>query len=175
MAATRKPKKLDAEGLWNYALRALGQRAHSANELKSKLFRRAGNPEDVAAAMAKLREYGFADDTKFSEAFAASRLQNQGFGRFRVLRDLRSKRVASSIAETVVGKTFANTDEQDLIQKYLDRKYRGKNLAEFFKEEKNLANAYRRLRTAGFSSSGSLAVLNRHARGLELWEEPEEE
>jgi regulatory protein len=175
MAAPRKPKKLDAEQLWEYALRVLGQRAHSANEIRSKLLRRAEHAADVTAAMAKLREYGLADDTKFSEAFAASRLQNQGFGRFRVLRDLRSKRVDQSVAEAVVGKTFANTNEVELIQKYLDRKYRGKNLADFFKEQKNVASAYRRLRTAGFSSSGSLSVLNRYVRGLEFPDQSEEE
>ncbi len=175
MTRPRKPKKLDADALWNYALRALGQRAHSANELRIKLSRRAENAGDVNAAMEKLREYGLADDTKFSEALAASRLQNQGFGRFRVLRELRSKRVAGAVAESVVAKTFAGTDEKDLIQKYLDRKYRGKNLAEFFKDQKNLAGAYRRLRTAGFSGRGSLEVLNRYSKGFEEWNEPEEE
>ncbi len=149
-------------------MRALGQRAHSATELRQKLSRRAESPADVNAAMAKLREYGFADDQKFSEAFAASRLQNQGFGRFRVLRDLQSKRVAPAVAEDAVEKTFAGTDEPDLIQRFLERKYRGKDLAEFFKEEKNLASAYRRLRTAGFSSSGSLSVLKRYASDVRI-------
>ena len=37
----RKPRHLDAEGLWNYALRALGGRAHSSGEMREKLGRRA--------------------------------------------------------------------------------------------------------------------------------------
>ena len=140
-----------------------------------KLARRAETAADVTGVMSKLREYGLADDSKFSEAFAVSRLQNQGFGRFRVMRELRSKRVSQNVADDAVSKTFAGTDERDLIQKYLDRKYRGKNLMEFFKEEKNVAGAYRRLRTAGFSSSASLSVLNRYARGLDLPEEIEDQ
>ncbi len=175
MALRGKPKKLESEALWEYALRILGQRAHSANEVKQKLLRRAASPEDVPAAMAKLREYGLADDQKFSETFASSRLQNQGFGRFRVLRDLRSKQIGSTVAEGAVEKTFAGTDERQLIEKYLERKYRGKNLPEFLQQEKNLASAYRRLRTAGFSSSASLSVLRRYAKELPDWDVPEEE
>jgi len=169
-----KPKKLDAEALWGYALRALGQRAHSASELRQKLSRRAESAGDVNIAMEKLRDYGFADDQKFSEAFAASRLQNQGFGRFRVLRELQSKRVASTVAEDAIEKTFAGMEEQDLISRFLHKKYRGKDLTEFFKEEKNLASAYRRLRTAGFSSSCSLSVLRRYRQETPDWNEVEE-
>ena len=171
-----KPKKLNGGALWEYALRVLGQRAHSANELKQKLSRRSESEGDVAAVMAKLREYGFADDTKFSEAFASSRLQSQGFGRFRVLRDLRTKRVPGEVAEAAVEKTFAGTDERELIQRFLERKYRNKNLKAFLQEEKNLASVYRRLRTAGFSSGNSLSILKRYAQQVENWTpfEPDE-
>ncbi len=169
MAVRGKPKKLDGEALWEYALRVLGQRAYSANELRQKLSRRSESSADVTATMGKLREYGFADDTKFSEAFATSRLQNRGFGRFRVLRDLRSKRVSGNVAEAAVEKTFAGTDERELIQRFLERKYRAKNLEEFLKEEKNLASVYRRLRTAGFSSGNSLSILKRYAQKVEDW------
>jgi regulatory protein len=175
MAARPKPKKLDENGLWSYALRALGQRAHSANELKRKLAQRAQSPTDLNAALAKLREYGFTDDARFSESFAAARLQNQGFGRSRVLRDLRSRRVAPSTAEQAIEKVFSGTDEQELIQQFLVRKYRGKNLAEFLAEEKNFAAVYRRLRTAGFRSSHVLSVLKRYWSKADEWVESEPE
>ena len=173
MARAAKPKKLDEEALWQYALRALGQRAHSASELKQKLSRRANSPADVSAVMRKLQEYELTDDRKFSEAFAASRLQNQGFGRFRVVRELRARRVAPSIVENAVEKAFAGAFEDDLIQRFLERKYRGKDLRELLKEEKALAGVYRRLRTAGFSSSGSLSALKRYSS--KEWDEPPEE
>jgi len=174
MERARKSKKLNAEALWNYALRVLGQRAHSANEIRSKLLRRAESRADVDQTMLKLREYGFTDDRKFSEAFATARLQNEGFGRLRVLRDLQTKRVASDVAAAAIEKTLVGTDEPELIQRFLERRYRGKNLREHLREEKNLASAYRRLRTAGFTSSGSLKVLKRFASLAEDWEEPPE-
>ena len=102
----RKTPKLDESALWDYALRALSQRAHSANDLKQKLARRSESPEGVTAVMAKLHEYGMADDKKFSETFASSRLQNQGFGRSRVLQDLRTRRVSGGVAEKAVEQDF---------------------------------------------------------------------
>jgi regulatory protein len=174
MGRARKPKKLNTQALWNYALRLLGQRAHSANEIRAKLLRRAELPRDVDETMVKLREYGLADDQKFSEAFAAARLQNEGFGRLRVLRELQTKKVASNIASNAVEKTFVGTDEGELIERFLERRYRGKNLKEHLKEQKNLASAYRRLRTAGFTSAGSLKVLKRFTRLDADWEEPPE-
>jgi regulatory protein len=175
MAVHGKPKKLDSGGLWDFALRVLGQRAHSANELRQKLSKRSESAVDVGVVMEKLRDYGLTDDTKFSEAFATSRLQNRGFGRFRVLRDLRSKSVSGNIAQAALEKTFAGTDEVELIQRFLERKYRGKKLTEFLQEEKNLVNVYRRLRTAGFSSGNSLSTLKRYAQQVEDWSGFEED
>ena len=175
MPSPLNPRKLDANRLWEYALRALAQRAHSVAEIRQKLARRALSPDLIAPTLEKLREYGLADDEKFSQSFASARLENQGFGRGRVLRDLRAKRVGSKTAEEAVAKVFAETDEAELINQFLARRYRGKNLREHLQHEKNLASAYRRLRTAGFSSSGSLAALKRFKTDLPEWEETEEE
>jgi regulatory protein len=171
--AVRHSPKLTESALWEYALRVVGHRAHSAAELRRKLFRRAESPAALAAVMEKLREYSFVDDQKFSGVFAASRLQNRGFGRIRVLNDLRAKQVSSAIAEEAVAKVFEGTDEQTLIQQFLGRKYRSIDLKTFLQEEKNLASAYRRLRVAGFSSQGSLTALRRYNQQAEDWSEPE--
>ena len=175
MEAHRKPKQLDPKGLWEYALRVLGRRAHSVGELRVKLARRAQKQADVGEVLNKLREYGLADDVTFSEAFASSRLQNSGFGRLRILRELRAKRVAPAVADKAVEKTFAGSEESELIERFLARKYRNTDLRDHLKDEKNLANAYRRLITAGFSGRISLSVLKRYASSERDWDEPPEE
>lgn len=114
-----------------------------------------------------------ADDEKFSEAFASSRLQNDGFGRARVLRDLQAKRVPRPVAEKAVAKTFEQTEERQLAAQFLLRKYRNKDLAELLKEQKQFAGAYRKLRLAGFSSSVSLSLLKEYANGTAEWVDPE--
>lgn len=172
--APRKQTKLDEAELWNYALRILARKAYSAGEIKQKLSMRAAQASDVPTVLTKLKEYGFADDEKFSETFAQARLRNEGFGRSRVLRDLRTKRVSQKVAEKAIEATFAGTSEAELIDNFLARKYRSKDLAEFFKEQKNLSSAYRRLRTAGFSSAATLEALKRHAKHAADWDVEEE-
>lgn len=170
----RKQKKLDEGGLWDYALRILARKAYSAAEIRDKLNRRAVSSSDVPTVLTKLKEYGFADDEKFSEAFAQARLRNQGFGRSRVMRDLQSKHIAPKVAEEAIEKTFAGTSEAELIDNFLARKYRSKDLTVFLQEEKNLASAYRKLRLAGFTSDATLAALKRHGRHSADWEVIEE-
>lgn len=170
MAGGRIPRKLNEAELWEYALRVLSRRAHSAGELRQKLAARAEIRSDVDAAMAKLREYGFADDVKFSEAFAGSRLRNRGFGPSRVLHELRAKRIPAAVAADAVEKAFDGADEVQLAHSFLERKYRGKDLKAFLREEKNLAAAYRRLRTGGFSSATALTVLKRYSRQAGEWD-----
>jgi regulatory protein len=58
-----------------------------------------------------------------------------------------------------------------MIEQYLQRKYRGHNLAELLCDEKRLASAFRRLRTAGFSAGGSIKVLKRYAAEAERLED----
>jgi regulatory protein len=175
MVVPRKPKLLGPDELWNYSLRLLAQRPYSVAELKTKLLRRSDSPSVVTETLAKLQDYGMADDEKFSEAFASSRLQNDGFGRARVLRDLRAKRVPRTVAEKVVSKTFEKTEESQLALQFLERKYRGKDLGALLQDEKQFASAYRRLRVAGFSSGTSLSLLKRYAKGTGEWIEPEPE
>jgi len=160
----RKPKLLHFDELLNLALRALGGRAHSAGELREKLRRRAEQAADVDAVLAKLKEIGYLDDRRFAEAYAAARLESEGFGKARVLGDLRRHRVAPQLAQQVTDKAYQDTSETDLIESFLKRKYRGKRLGPFLAEPKNLAGAYRRLRYAGFSAGASIRVLKLYAK-----------
>src|SRR5580700_4659347 len=172
--AKRQPQPLDRDKLLNVALRALGGRAHSSGELREKLRRRAQNNEDVDAVLAKLKESGYLNDRQFAEAYAAARLQDQGLGKMRVLRDLRQRRVAPKLAEQVTEQTYEKTNETDLIEDFLRRKYRGKQLGAFFSDEKNLAAAFRRLRYAGFAAGTSIRVLKRYANQPEVLDALEE-
>lgn len=157
-----KPKKVDNAKLWDYALGALSRRALTAGELRAKLEQRAEDPSIVPAVMAKLKEYGYLDDKRFAESFAAARLENQGLGKQRVLRDLRQRRVNQPEAEAAVAKTFEGADEAALIEDYLKRKFRGVNLGETMRDPAKLSSAYRKLRYAGFSGGNSIRVLKRY-------------
>jgi regulatory protein len=176
--AQQKLRRLDAEALWAYALRALSSRAHSISELRDKLRRRAEREADVEDVLSRLKRYGYLDDRRLAESYTASRLENEGLGRLRVLRDLRRKRVAPAVAEQAVREAYRETDEIRLIEGFLERKYRKIPLKAYLAEPRHLASAYRRLRLAGFSSGTVIQVLKRYAEEaetLESLEPPEEE
>ena len=172
---SKKPRKLDATALWEYALRALGSRAHSVSELRQKLRRRAVSASDVGPALSKLAEYGYLDDRRYAETYAAARLESRGHGQHRVLRDLIKHRVPAAVAHRAVQAVFQDTNETELIEAFLRRKYRGVSLGEHLSEPRNLASAYRRLCYAGFSSGGAIRVLKRYSGQAEELEPLEEE
>lgn len=163
----RKPEPLDRAALLDYALKALGLRAMSSADLRSRLLRRAAHPSDIDGVIEKLEESGLLDDRRFAGSYAAARLENQGFGRLRVLSDLRQRRVPSSVADQAVQQVFQDTDEVQLVEQYVKRKYRGKDLAAHFSEQKNVLSAFRRLRAAGFGPGPAIQVLKRYAQGVD--------
>ena len=139
----------------------------STGELREKLKRRAERAADIEAVIAKLKDYGYLNDRQFAEMYASRRLENEGFGKARVLSDLRTKRVAPTVAERAVTRAFDGTDEVQLIEQFLARKYRRTPIGEVISEAKGLASAYRKLRGAGFSHSNSMRVLKRHGKDAE--------
>jgi regulatory protein len=159
----REVKRLDREGLLAYSARILAARTQTVSELRGKLARKAATAADVDEVIARLKENGYLNDQRLAESFANWRRDNEGFGKDRVIRDLMSRRVPPETAKRATEKAYATADEMEMIGQFLERKYRGKNMAELFKEDKHLASAYRRLRTAGFSSSNSLRALKQYA------------
>jgi regulatory protein len=178
MDEDRKVRRLDKERLWNYALRALGGRAHSTGELREKLRRRAEKVDDVEATITRLKDSGYLNDQRFAEGYAMSRLSNERFGKTRVLRDLRGRRVAPGLAEKTVGDVYRDVDEPALIEEWVRKKYRLAPREGLFQEDKDMASAYRRLLRAGFRSGEVIRVLKKFARNPELldeWEPPAED
>src|SRR5580658_621949 len=106
-----KRNALDAERLWAYALKSLGGRAQSTGDLRERLRLRAERLADVDYTLARLKDLGYLDDKRFAESFAEARLSNDKLGSTRVIQDLRRRRVAPSLAETTVRKTYEDVDE----------------------------------------------------------------
>lgn len=170
----KKPKTLDQNALLDYAGMALSARAQSLSELRTRLRRRAADPQDVEIVIAKLKENGIVDDTRFAASYVSWRRENQGLGKTRVLHDLMARRVAPAVAREAVDEAYKEVDEIALIETYLEKRYRGKDLGALLAEPKHLASAFRRLRTAGFSAGNSIKVLKRFAaRAEELEDSPD--
>ena len=173
-----KPRRLQSDALWNYALKVLAGRSYSTGELREKLRRRAEKATDVEPTIARLKDYGYLDDRRFAEAFASARLTNDKLGSTRVIQDLRQRRVAPALAESTVRKVYEETNEQELIGDWIRRKYRTASHKGLFGEDKEMAAAYRRLLRAGFRTGEIIRALKKFAKNPELldsFEPPEEE
>ena len=174
----RKKRPLEGEALWSYALRVLGGRAHSTGELREKLRRRASRLGEVDDVLARLKDHGYLNDQRFAENFAASRLANDKLGRIRVVQDLRQRRVAPALAERAARQVYQEVNEEALIEEWIRRKYRLAPRERLFREDKDLAAAYRRLLRGGFRSGDIVRVLKRFAANpdlLDSFEPPEEQ
>jgi len=163
----------------SYAARILSARAQTISELREKLRRRAARREDADDVLAKLKQLGYLNDQRFAESFATWQRDHQGLGKTRVVRDLMARRVAPAVAKQAAESAFREADEIAMIESFLARKYRGKHLAELLAngnpdKEKHLASAYRKLRTAGFSTGNAIRVLKRYSSEAERLEEMEE-
>jgi regulatory protein len=170
----RKPRLLESEALWSYALNALAGRAHSTGELREKLRRRAARAGDVDGVLSRLKDIGYLDDRRYAESFASARLSNQKFGRGRVLRDLRERRVAPAVAERTVDAVYREVNEESLIDEWIRRKYRTSDRETLFEKDSDLASAFRRLLRAGFRTADILRALKKFAKNPDLLDAFEE-
>lgn len=169
------PRKLEAAELLTYGMRLLAARALSAGDLRARLQRRAADQANIEPVMEQLRQYGFVDDSKFAEHFASARRDSGSAGQQRVLRDLRQRRISSSIASEAVSSAFEGADEVQMVRDWLERKFRNKSLSEYLADEKHVASVYRKLRYAGFSSPSAIRVLREYSsRASDLEDAPDE-
>ncbi|MDP9053969.1 MAG: RecX family transcriptional regulator [Acidobacteriota bacterium] len=175
-AGSRTPRKLAAEQLFEYAVKCLGARAYSSGDLGAKLRLRAIDPSDAERAVERLKEIGYLDDRRFAESYATARVENDGFGRIRVLNDLRGKRVSGELAEKAVEQALGDKPEAELIDAFMQRRMGSIAAGGPIEDERKLAAAYRKLRRAGFNSGPILAALRGIAARPESIEEfPEDE
>ena len=164
----RRTRQLPADELFAYAVKKLSGRAASTGEIRTALAARALEPRDVVGVLARLKDYDYLNDSRFAESFASARLENEGFGQARVVRDLRRRRVAPELAERTASKLYQGKDECALIEAFVRRKYRSVERQGLFENDKDMASAYGRLMRAGFSSANSVRVLRRFAGNPDL-------
>ncbi len=159
----KQPRKLDASELKQYALRLLAGRSLSIGELRAKLALRALEAASIEPLLADLGEWNLVDDTRFAQHYTRLRIEGDGHGRGRVLRDLRLRKVDAPLAEQTVAAAFEHVDEVEQIERFLARRLRTVDLPVYLREEKHLASVYRKLRHAGFGSANVIRVLRRYS------------
>ena len=163
----KKPSEpLDENALHEYAVKSLGRRMRSESELRRLMHAKVEREETGAAkinsVIARLKEYGYLDDTAFAENYTQLRQQNEKFGARRVTQELNRKGIAKQTVTDTVESKYAEVSEEALDREHLERKRIHKP-----ENEKETARVMRRLITAGFSPGVIYKILRQ-------WEVPDE-
>jgi regulatory protein len=162
-----RPKPfLNENGLYDYAVKALGRAMRSEAELR-RIMRSRVEPGErgdavIAAVIARLKEQRYLDDQAFAETYARLRQENEKLGSRGVRRKLAQKGVPASIANEAVDARYSGTDEEALARKHLEQKRIAKPT-----NEKETARVMRRLVAAGFSTGVIYKILRQ-------WDVPDE-
>ena len=94
-------------------------------ELRERLLEgRGATPQIVETVIERLREYGYLDDARFAQSYASLRVQQRPIGRQRLQRDLWLKKIDKQTAESALDQVFAQTPEEDLIDKAIAKRVR---------------------------------------------------
>src|SRR5262245_8515598 len=116
-----KPRKLDTEqDLYAYALRILMRRAHSVHEMKTKLLRRAASDLLAQVVLARLKESGQLDDSRYAKQFTRQRSEVRRQGKFRIARDLRARGVPDRHITAALAESAESLDEAALVRQRIE-------------------------------------------------------
>lgn len=143
-----KPRKLATEqDLYDYAMRILMRRAHSVFEMKTKLLRKADSELLAQVVLARLKESGKLDDSRYAKQFTRQRSEVRKQGKYRIARDLRARGVPDRHINEAIAESAESQDDAATIRQRIERKlrsFRGEV------DEKKFASIYRSLLAAGF-------------------------
>jgi regulatory protein len=142
-------------------LTMLARRELSEVQVRQRLLRRQHLPEDIEAAIARLKAERAIDDNRVAEAIARTEVSLHRRGRLRVDRRIQSAGVAPATARHAVEQIFGELDPEALLSAALDRRLRGRD---GIADRKEFQRLYRYMVGQGFESDKVLALLRRRSK-----------
>ncbi|HEX2268361.1 MAG TPA: regulatory protein RecX [Pyrinomonadaceae bacterium] len=121
------------------AVKLLAAKPRSVAELRERLLRGKGaNKSAVETVISRLKEYGYLDDERFAFSYASSKVKQRPIGRRRLQRDLKLKQVENSVAEETLELVYAETPEEQLIDRAIEKRIRLRGRPQTRAEAKSL-------------------------------------
>lgn len=155
-----RPKPLfDEESLYEYAVRALASRMRSVAEIKRLLRRRAAGEDPellIEVVVARLKQNNYLNDEFYAATYSTNRRDNQGFGKMRVVSDLKARGVHPDVIREAVDTAYDATTDEQQAREFLRRKRLAKP-----KSDKEAARVFRMLLRAGFAKRSIIAILKK--------------
>ena len=148
--AVKKQAKLTPDEMrkrtFERAVKLLAAKPRSIAELRQRLLQGRGTDQaTVDLVISRLREYGYLDDEKFAFSYAALKIKQRPVGRRRLEQDLKFKKVDKQIAAEALELAYAETPEEDLIDRAIDKRLRTRGRPSNRAEAKSLFDYLLRL------------------------------
>jgi regulatory protein len=141
------------------ALTLLSARELSETQLRARLARRKLDPDDINAAITRLKADGTLDDRRVARALAHMESSIRGRGRTRVIQKINQAGIDSAVAHDAVAEVFEDVDENVLLEQALDRRLRGTSPRDL--DERARARIVRALMAQGFKLDSILRKMKR--------------
>ena len=107
------------------AVKLLAAKPRSVAELREPLLQGKGADEAIVdVVISRLREYGYLDDERFAFSYASYKVKQKPIGRRRLERDLKMKKVTSGVANDALELVYAETSEEQLIDRAIAKRLR---------------------------------------------------
>lgn len=150
--------------LYDRAVRLLGRRAHSREELRRKLVRK-GSPSEVEAVLDRLEQRAYLDDREFAAMRARSARRFKNWGDRRIAFDLKRLGVDARIVRSILKLLEDEFPEVEALRCVVERRVAGDPPATS-QELKALFDHCLRL---GFEPEAVRSQLSKHFREI-VWE-----
>ena len=106
------------------AVKLLAAKPRSVAELRERLLERCSNKAIVETVIARLREYGYLDDERYALGYASAKVRQQPIGRRRLQQSLQLKKVDRAVVDEALEQVFAETSEDELIDRAIEKRVR---------------------------------------------------
>lgn len=150
-------KELPAEDkIKSDALRLLGARPRSVEELRGRLKMKRYSRESIEEVIELLKRQGLLDDAKFAKLFAASSLHSRPVGKRRLAVEMKKKGLAAGLIDGALA-DLGEYDEKAAAKELIANKFRRTTgLA----PQKKKAKFFGFLKRRGFSNEAIFAALS---------------
>jgi regulatory protein len=123
-AATRLTSEQIRARAFQRAVKLLAAKPRSVAELRERLLERCSSKAIVETVIARLREYGYLDDERYALGYVSSKVRQQPIGRRRLQQSLQMKKVDRAVADEALAQVFAETPEEELIDRAIEKRVR---------------------------------------------------
>lgn len=160
----QKRAPLEASQLLDYALKLLGARDYAEKELRARLGSRAAAEADVDGVVARLRELGFLDESRFALWKAEDAASRRMVGKRRIRQELEGREIDKDAIDRAMESAYEGREEAAMALAHLETRLSTFLREGALEEERTLRRVYGRLRRAGFRHADAVSALRVHSR-----------